>query len=141
MAHVEGGELLWSVMTKEFSGEKGVLKKLLCAEVEWVAAEEGKPPVPVEKPGTDFKIEADMVLLTMGFLGPGKNRLIDELGIELDSKGNVKADERHMTNIKGLFVAGDMTRGQSLVVRAIDDGRKAAREIMAYLKMHSEREL
>ena len=140
-AHKEGGELLWSVMTKEFSGEKGVLKKLLCAEVEWVAAEEGKPPVPVEKPGTDFKIEADMVLLTMGFLGPGKNRLIDELGIELDSKGNVKADERHMTNIKGLFVAGDMTRGQSLVVRAIDDGRKAAREIMAYLKMHSEREL
>ncbi|MBW2114705.1 MAG: glutamate synthase subunit beta [Deltaproteobacteria bacterium] len=132
-AHKEGGELLWSVMTKEFSGEKGILKKLLCAEVEWVAAEEGKLPVPVEKPGTDFEVEADMVLLTMGFVGPGKNRLIDEMGIELNSTGNVKADERHMTNIEGLFVAGDMTRGQSLVVRAIADGRKAAQGIMAYL--------
>ncbi|MBW1701896.1 MAG: FAD-dependent oxidoreductase [Deltaproteobacteria bacterium] len=69
----------------------------------------------------------------MGFVGPGKNRLIDEMGIELNSTGNVKADERHMTNIEGLFVAGDMTRGQSLVVRAIADGRKAAQGIMAYL--------
>jgi glutamate synthase (NADPH/NADH) small chain len=132
-AHEEGGELLWSVMTKEFSGEDGILKKLLCAEVEWVATEEGKPLVPVEKAGTDFEVEADMVLLAMGFLGPGKNRLIEELGIALDSLGNVKVDERHMTNIEGLFVAGDMTRGQSLVVRAIGDGRKAARGITAYL--------
>jgi glutamate synthase (NADPH/NADH) small chain len=133
-AHEEGGETFWSVMTKEFSGEDGIIKKLLCAEVEWVAPEEGKPPVPVEKAGTDFELEADMVLLAMGFLGPGKNRLIDEMGIELDSRGNVKADERRMTNIEGLFVAGDMTIGQSLVVRAIGDGRKAAHGIMAYLK-------
>jgi glutamate synthase (NADPH/NADH) small chain len=132
-AHEEGGETFWSVMTKEFSGEDGIIKKLLCAEVEWVAPEEGKPPVPVEKAGTDFELEADMVLLAMGFLGPGKNRLIDEMGIELDSRGNVKADERRMTNIEGLFVAGDMTIGQSLVVRAIGDGRKAAHGIMAYL--------
>ncbi len=133
-AHEEGGELLWSVMTKEFSGEKGILKKLLCAEVEWVAAEEGKPPVPVEKAGTDFEVETDMILLAMGFVGPGKNRFIDELGIELDSKGNVRADAKHMTNKEGLFVAGDMTSGQSLAVRAIGDGRKAARGIAAYLK-------
>lgn len=133
-AHEEGGETLWSVMTKEFSGEGGGLKRLLCAEVEWVAKEEGKPPVPVEKAGTEFEVEADMVLLAMGFLGPGKNRLIEELGIELDSRGNVKADERHMTNKEGLFVAGDMASGQSLVVRAIGDGRKAARGIVEYLK-------
>jgi len=101
--------------------------------VEWVVPEEGKPPVPVEKAGTEFEVEADMVLLAMGFVGPGKNRLIDELGIELDSRGNVEADANHMTNREGLFVAGDMTTGQSLVVRAIGDGRKAAYGIMAYL--------
>jgi len=133
-AHEEGGETLWSVMTKEFIGEEGILKKLLCAEVEWVAPEEGKPPVPVEKAGTEFEVEADMVLLAMGFVGPGKNRLIDELGIELDSQGNVKADANHMTKREGLFVAGDMTTGQSLVVRAMGDGRKAAYGIMAYLE-------
>ena len=132
-AHEEGGETLWSVMTKKFIGEEGILKKLLCAEVEWVAPEEGKPPVPVEKAGTEFEVEADMVLLAMGFVGPGKNRLIDELGIELDSQGNVKADANHMTIREGLFVAGDMTTGQSLVVRAMGDGRKAAHGIMAYL--------
>lgn len=132
-AHEEGGLTLWSAMTKEFRGEEGIVEKLLCAEVEWIAPEEGKPPVPVEKAGTEFELKADMVLLAMGFVGPGKNRLIDELEIGLDLRGNVKADERHMTNREGLFVAGDMTTGQSLVVKAIGDGRAAARGIMAYL--------
>jgi len=132
-AHKEGGDLRWSVMTKKFSGENGVLKKLHCVEVEWKPKEEDRPPVPVEKPGTDFEVEADLVILAMGFLGPDKNNLVEDLGIALDSKGNIKSDANNMTNVPGIFVAGDMTLGQSLVVRAIADGRSAAQGIMSYL--------
>jgi len=129
----DGGELRWSVMTKKFLGENGVLKGLHCVEVEWKPKEEGGPPVPMAKPGTDFEVEADMVLLAMGFLGPEKNKIVEDLDIELDSRGNVKTDEQNMTNVPGVFVAGDMTLGQSLVVRAIADGRRAAMGIMTYL--------
>lgn len=132
-AHKEGGERRWSVMTKEFSGENGILKKLRCAEVEWKAIEEGGAQVPVEKAGTEFDVKADLVIFAMGFVGQGKNRLVDELGIERDIKGNIKADDHNMTNVNGLFVAGDMGIGQSLVVSAIADGRRAAQGVMAYL--------
>ena len=74
-----------------------------------------------------------MVILALGFVGPGPNSLVDELGIEKDGNGNIKIDDRHMTNIPGVFAAGDMCRGQSLVVRAIADGREAAKGIMEYL--------
>jgi glutamate synthase (NADPH/NADH) small chain len=132
-AHQEGGDLRWSVMTKEFLGENGILRKLRCAEVEWQTKEEGGPPIPVEKPGTEFEVEADLVLLAMGFVGPTKNRIVEDLGIARDSRGNVMADEKKMTSVPGAFVSGDMTLGQSLVVRAIADGRKAAKGIMEYV--------
>ncbi|MBW2609804.1 MAG: glutamate synthase subunit beta [Deltaproteobacteria bacterium] len=132
-AHKEGGDLRWSVITKKFTGTNGVLKKLSCMEVEWAVKEAGGQAVPVEKPGTEFKLEADMVILAMGFVGPGKNRLIEELGMELDSRGNIKTDERYMTSVEGLFAAGDMRQGQSLIVRAIADGGRAAKGIIDYL--------
>jgi len=132
-AHKEGGDLFWSIMTKEFLGEKGVVKKVRCAEVEWVVPDVNRPPVPVEKAGAEFEIEADLVILAMGFLGPDKSNLVTELGVELNSQGNVKADHHGMTNLDGIFVAGDMAMGQSLIVRAIADGRKTALGIKAYL--------
>ncbi|MCP4666515.1 MAG: glutamate synthase subunit beta, partial [Deltaproteobacteria bacterium] len=132
-AHKEGGDLRWSVMTKAFSGEKGMLRKLLCTEVEWQTQEAGGPPIPVEKQGTGFEVEADLVLLAMGFVGPARNRIVEDLGIALDPRGHVMADEKHMTSVPGIFVSGDMTLGQSLVVRAIADGRKAAKGMMEYV--------
>jgi glutamate synthase (NADPH/NADH) small chain len=121
-------------MTKEFLGEKGVVKKIRCAEVEWVVSDVNRPPVPIEKASTEFEIEADLVILAMGFLGPEESNLVAELSVELDGRGNVKADDHGMTNLDGIFVAGDMAMGQSLVVRAIADGRKTALGIKTYLR-------
>jgi len=90
-----------------------------------------------EVPGSEFEIKADLVLLAMGFLGPVKNGLLDELGVELTDQGNVKAGENKMTNIPGVFTAGDMTRGQSLVVWAIQEGRKAAEGVHDYFVVAS----
>lgn len=132
-AHEEGGEQCWSVMTKEFIGEDGRVKKLRCAEVDWEIAEGGALAVPKEKPGTEFEIEVDLVLLAIGYVGPGQNKLMEDLAIERDALGNVKSDDQRMTSVEGVFVAGDMTQGQSLVVEAIADGRKAASGIMKYL--------
>ena len=125
-AHEEGGEILYSVSTKEFAGENGVVKKLKGIKVEWVP-QPGGPPKLQEVAGTEFELPADLVLLAMGFLGPEKNPLFEKLGIELDQRSNVKADANKMTNVPGVFVAGDMTRGQSLIVWAIAEGRAAAR--------------
>jgi len=132
-AHEEGGDLRWSVMTKEILGENGLVRGLRCVEVEWERGRDGALLRPAERAGTEFAVPADLVLLAMGFIGPAKNTLVDELGIERDKRGNVAADERKMTSAEGVFVAGDMSQGQSLVVRAIADGRKAARGIMGYL--------
>jgi len=131
-AHEEGGEILYSVSTKEFTGENGVVKKLKGVKVEWVPQPSG-PPKMQEVPGSEFEIPADLVLLAMGFLGPEKNPLFEKLGIELDQRSNVKADSSKMTNVPGIFVAGDMTRGQSLIVWAIAEGRAAARGVDLYL--------
>lgn len=133
-AHKEGCGRRWSVTTRAFTGRDGVLTGLQCAEVVWESVDEGRPPVPREVPGTDFEVEADLVFLAMGFLGPRENRMLEELGVARDARGNVCADAHHMTSVDGLFVAGDMRQGQSLVVRAIADGRRAAEGIMAYLK-------
>ncbi|MBW2251886.1 MAG: glutamate synthase subunit beta, partial [Deltaproteobacteria bacterium] len=132
-AHHEGGEQRWSVMTKKFVGDNNILKKLRCVEVEWKSKAKGGPLLPIEKDGTDFEVEADLVLLAMGFLGPEKNKIFEDMGVLFDQRGNVKSDEKKMTNVPGVFVAGDITLGQSLVVRAIADGQKAARGIMMYL--------
>ena len=91
-----------------------------------------------EIPGSEFEIPADLVLLAMGFLGP-EDRLLAELGVERDERSNAKAEEgRYATNIRGVYAAGDMRRGQSLIVWAINEGRGAARALDAYLTGHSD---
>ncbi len=120
-SHEEGGIREWSVSTKKFSGRNGEVKKLLCSRVTQ------------ERADREFEIEADLVILALGFLHPEHNGLVKDLGLELDTKGNVKTDENYMTKVPGVFSAGDMHRGQSLVVWAISEGRKAAYCIDKYL--------
>jgi glutamate synthase (NADPH/NADH) small chain len=93
----------------------------------------GPPPKFEPLARTDFTLDADLVLIAMGFLGPVKDGMLDALGVKLDAQGNVEADADHMTSVPGVFAAGDMRRGQSLVVWAIAEGRKAARGIDMYL--------
>jgi glutamate synthase (NADPH/NADH) small chain len=126
-SHEEGGIRDWSVSTTHFTGdEHGNVRQLHAARV---------GPAPKFEPiaGTEFTLDADLVLLAMGFLGPVKNGLLEQLGVTLDARGNVATDERHMASVPGVFAAGDMRRGQSLVVWAIAEGRKAATGIDAYL--------
>ena len=86
-----------------------------------------------EKAGTEFEVDADLVLLAVGFVGPGRNRLVEDLKIAWDERGNIRVDGSHKTNVEGVFAAGDMACGQSLVVRAIADGRAAADGIVRFL--------
>ncbi len=120
-AHEEGGERLYSVNTERFVDDgTGRVKALMLHEVEFVDGKFEK----VE--GTDGEIPADFVFLAMGFVGPEKGSWLDELGVDYDARGNVVRDDNYMTNQHGLFVAGDMGRGQSLIVWAIAEGRAAA---------------
>jgi glutamate synthase (NADPH/NADH) small chain len=126
-AHEEGGIREWAVATTRFTGdEKGHVRQLHAVRV-------GPPPKFVPIPGTDFTLDADLVLIAMGFLGPVKNGMLEALGVKLDARGNVEADANYMTSLPGVFAAGDMRRGQSLVVWTIAEGRKAARGIDKYL--------
>jgi glutamate synthase (NADPH/NADH) small chain len=84
-------------------------------------------------PGTEFTIDADLVLIAMGFLGPVKNGMLETLGVKLDARSNVETDANFMSSVPGVFAAGDMRRGQSLVVWAIAEGRKAARGVDKFL--------
>jgi len=99
--------------------------------VEWVD-KDGRM-VPVEIEGTDFTIEADLAILAMGFLGPGPDPLADQLGLKRDQSSNLVVDNNYMTSSPGIFSAGDMARGQSLVVRAMADGKAAADQIKEYI--------
>jgi len=132
-SHKEGGERRWSVNTHEFVGTNEGVSSLRCAEVDWSTDENGRPASFKDLPGTEFEQEAQMVLLAMGFVGPAPNPMLDELRIARDRRGNIEAGEDHMTSVEGVFTAGDMTVGQSLVVRAMADGRKAAAGMMDYL--------
>jgi len=126
-SHEEGGIRDWSVSTVRFSGDaNGNVSKLHGVRV-------GAPPSFEAMPGTEFEMDVDLVLLAMGFTGPVKNGMISDLGVKLDIRGNVATDERYMTSEQGVFAAGDTRRGQSLVVWAIAEGRKAARGIDEYL--------
>jgi len=120
------------VLTKKLTGENGVLTKLHGVKLDWIPQPAG-PPKMVEIPGSEFEIPADLVFLAMGFTGPEKNPLFEKLGVELDPRSNVKADANKMTNVPGVFVAGDMTRGQSLIVWAIAEGRQAAKGVDQWL--------
>ena len=126
-AHEEGGLREWAVNTLRFEGDSaGRVKKLHAIRV-------GPPPAFAPIAGSEFSLDAGLVLLAMGFTGPVKSGLLDELGVALDSRGNVSTDEAYMSSIPGVFAAGDMRRGQSLVVWAITEGRKAARAVDKYL--------
>jgi glutamate synthase (NADPH/NADH) small chain len=126
-AHEEGGVREWAVATNRFEGDaNGNVKKLHAIRV-------GPPPDFKPIPGSEFTLNADLVLLAMGFTGPTKSGLLDELGVALDSRGNISTDENFMTSVPNVFAAGDMRRGQSLVVWAITEGRKAARCIDHHL--------
>ena len=129
-AHEEGGVRDYSISTKSLSGENGVLKKLHGVRVEFVP-ENGRMAMQ-EVPGSEFEEDVDLLLLAMGFLGP-ERYMLDQLGVEVNDRGNVKADANKMTSVPGVFTAGDMTRGQSLIVWAIMEGRAAARGIDQYL--------
>lgn len=133
-SHEEGVERIYSVMTKKFSGENGELKKLHGIKLKFGERDPltGRKPMN-EIPGSEFELEADLVLLAMGFTGPVKNNLLNELDIELDERSNVKTDSNRMTNIPGIFAAGDMRRGQSLVVWAINEGRQTANNVHKYI--------
>jgi len=132
-SHEEGGERHWSVMTKRFVGDKGKVKKLECVKVNFSKVKDKTCPVMSEIKGSEFEIDADLVILAVGFMKPEDNGLLSDLGVELDSRGNVKTDENYMTSVKKVFSAGDMRRGQSLVVWAISEGRGAAYSIDEYL--------
>lgn len=126
-AHEEGGIRDWAVNTTKFTGdEHGNVRQLHAVRV-------GPPPKFEAMPGTEFTIDADLVLLALGFTGPVKQGMIEQLGVELDARSNV-ATNSYMSSVRGVFAAGDMRRGQSLVVWAISEGRSAAKAVNAYLR-------
>jgi len=136
-AHEEGGERLYSVSTQRFSGDAhGNVKRLHAVQVEMVKKDARTQIQPV--PGSDFELTADLVLLAMGFTGPEKGALLPDLGVAITERGNVGRDTRWMTSVPGVFTAGDMQRGQSLIVWAIAEGRSAARAIDEYLMGESQ---
>jgi glutamate synthase (NADPH/NADH) small chain len=131
-SHEEGGERMFSALTKRLEGEDGRVKRLHAVKVEWTRGDDGKPRMS-EVPGSEFVLDADLVLLAMGYLHPATAAFVEDFGLELDARGNVRAGADKMTSRPGVFVAGDASRGQSLVVWAIAEGRDAAREIDRYL--------
>lgn len=137
-AHEEGGVRDYNVSTKRFVGSDGRVEKLQAVRVSVERSPAGRFKID-EISGSEFELEADLVLLAMGFLGPEKNGMLERFGVELNERGNVVGDaESRMTNVPGVFVAGDMARGQSLIVWAIHEGRVAARGIDEYLMGSTE---
>jgi glutamate synthase (NADPH/NADH) small chain len=124
-SHQEGADRDFAVMTKEIIGENGVVKAIRCIRVDSKMR---------EIPDSQFDLRADLVLLAMGFVSPIHEGMLKELGVKLDPRGNVLADtEAYKTSVDKIFVAGDMRRGQSLVVWAIREGRQAARSVDLFL--------
>ena len=134
-SHEEGCERQWAMATKEFIGDgKGNLKALKIAKLEWKLTDDGRPAHFVEIPGTEEVIPCELALLAMGFVSPQQEGLVNDLGLELDERGNVKAAEKsYQTSVEKIFAAGDMRRGQSLVVWAISEGRECARKVDEFL--------
>ncbi|HXK32805.1 MAG TPA: FAD-dependent oxidoreductase, partial [Dehalococcoidia bacterium] len=134
-SHEEGVTRDWSVATKAFVGENGRVRALKAVRLEW---KDGKP---VETPGSEFMLPADLVLLAMGFVSPLQS-LLAEFGVERDERGNARAPTEggraYATSVPGVFAAGDMRRGQSLVVWAIREGRQCARAVDEFLTGSSE---
>ncbi|MGD0800863.1 MAG: glutamate synthase subunit beta [Terracidiphilus sp.] len=126
-AHEEGGIRDWSINSVKFTGDKnGNVKQLHAVRV-------GPPPTFTPVEGSEFTLDVDLVLLAMGFLGPVRSGMIEQFGVALDNRGNVAANADYQTSVEKIFAAGDMRRGQSLVVWAISEGRKAAAAVDRYL--------
>lgn len=134
-SHEEGAQRHWAIATKEFiSDTNGNLKALKIVDLEWKTPSGGGQSSFSEKPGTEREIPCELALLAMGFVHPQREGLLTQLDVGLDERGNVKADEQSFqTNIQKIFTAGDMRRGQSLVVWAISEGRECARKVDEYL--------
>jgi glutamate synthase (NADPH/NADH) small chain len=134
-SHEEGVNRDWSIASKAFVGESGQVKALKAVRLEW------KDGTPSEVPGSEFDIPADLVLLAMGFVSPMQS-LLEEFGVQKDARGNARADvdgkAAYATSASKVFAAGDMRRGQSLVVWAIREGRQCARAVDEFLMGHSE---
>ncbi|MCB4756399.1 MAG: glutamate synthase subunit beta [Elusimicrobia bacterium] len=131
-SHKEGGSLDYNILTNSFSGDHGAVRGLQAVRVSWEKDDAGRIKM-TEIPGSQFSVETELVLLALGFVHPVHEGLIQKLGVPLDARGNVLVDQNHMTRREGVFAAGDMATGQSLVVRAIKEGRSAARGIDEYL--------
>ncbi|HEU0064964.1 MAG TPA: glutamate synthase subunit beta [Flavisolibacter sp.] len=137
-SHEEGADRHWAVATKEFIGERGELKALKIVDLEWKTSQDGRPSQFVEIQGSERELPCELALLAMGFVHPQHEGLLNQLDVELDERGNVKATEKnYQTNISKIFTAGDMRRGQSLVVWAISEGRECARKVDEYLMGYS----
>jgi glutamate synthase (NADPH/NADH) small chain len=127
----------WSINTRSFSGENGIVKKLHGVRLEWTKDENARPTMR-EIPGSEFELDCDLCLLALGFLGPDPDGAISQLKLKLDPRSNVMVDENYMTSVPGVFAAGDMRRGQSLVVWAISEGRCAAAGVDQFLMGRSD---
>jgi glutamate synthase (NADPH/NADH) small chain len=131
-SHEEGCQRRWNVMTKSFAGRDGRVAALTACEVEWVKGSGGGWESR-EVPGSEFTVQADLVLLAMGFVHVVHGGLVKSLGLELDKRGNVVTDADRMTSCEGVFAAGDTVEGASLIVRAIYAGRQAAAGVDRWL--------
>jgi glutamate synthase (NADPH/NADH) small chain len=133
-SHEEGCDRNWAILTKEFLGdEAGNLRALRIAKMDYVCARPGEAPKFQEVPGTEEELPCELALLAIGFVHPQHTGMIAELGLDLDERGNVKAGADYQTSVPKVFAAGDMRRGQSLVVWAISEGREAARSVDIFL--------
>jgi len=132
-SHEEGCERLFGASTRRFTGESGGIRRLCVVRVDWDTDENGRYRM-AERPGSEFDLEADLVILALGFEHTVHEGLVHDLGVQLSARGDVAVDGRHMTSVAGIFAAGDAAQGASLVVRAIFEGRAAARDIDAYLR-------
>ena len=136
-AHAEGGLRDYSILTKSFSAKNGNVSKLNGVRIEWGAPDKTGRPSMQEIIGSEFSINTELVLLAMGFVHPEHDGLINDLGVDLDQRGNILTDRNRSTSVPGVFAAGDAARGQSLVVWAIAEGRQAAHGVDKYLMSES----
>jgi glutamate synthase (NADPH/NADH) small chain len=132
-SHEEGCARDWNVLTQKFTGTSGQVETMHFAKVKWGALAAGKPPAMSVEPNTETALQVDLVLLAMGFLHVEHNKLLDELQVAFDNRGNIQTNKRYETSVPGVYAAGDAGIGASLVVRAIFHGREAAKSISEYL--------
>ena len=137
-SHEEGAVRDYNILTKSFSGSNGTVQKMHAVRLDWGPPDHTGRPAMIEIEGSEFELDVDLVLLALGFVHPEKAGMLDQLGVDLDGRGNVVTNSDKMTTVPGVFAAGDMSRGQSLVVWALAEGREAARGIDEYLMGKSD---